>query len=99
MPPMLRTLPRALLEERREGSSNPMLSRQTIQRKMRHVQEFGTIPALLKQLLEVLGNPCLSLDDIAAVVSKDQVLAAQLLKTANSAFFGFTRRVATVRIS
>jgi HD-like signal output (HDOD) protein len=93
---ILRTLPEALLGEGREPSS-PSVSRQTIERKMRHVQEFGTIPALLKRLLEVLGNPYLSLEEIAAVVSKDQVLAGQLLKTANSAFFGFTSRVASIK--
>ena len=74
-----------------------MVSRVTIQRKMRHVQEFRTLPVLLKRLLETLENPRLSLEDIAAVVSKDQVLASQLLKTANSPFFGFTRRVSSIK--
>ncbi len=52
---------------------------------------------LLKRLLEALENPWLSLEDIATVVSKDQVLAARLLKMANSPFYGFIRRVTCVR--
>lgn len=94
---ILRTQPGALLEEVREGSRNPMISRQTIQRKMCQVQEFRTVPVLLKRLREVLGDPYISLDDISAVMSKDQVLAARLLKTANSAFFGFGRKVTSIK--
>jgi hypothetical protein len=45
---------------------------------MRHV-EFRTMPAVVK-LLEVLQNPRLSLEDIAEVVSKDQILTARLRK-------------------
>jgi hypothetical protein len=47
-----------------------MIDRQTIERRMRHVEEFRTIPVLLKLLLETLENPRLSLDDIAAVPCK-----------------------------
>jgi hypothetical protein len=57
------------LEKIAERMRSPMVNRQTIQRKMRHVQEFRTIPVLLKRLLEALENPWLSLEDIAAVVS------------------------------
>jgi putative nucleotidyltransferase with HDIG domain len=74
-----------------------MPSRETIQRKMRHVEEFRTIPAVVKKFLEVLENPRLSLEDIATIVSKDQMLTARLLKTVNSPFFGFIYRVATIR--
>ena len=74
-----------------------MVGRQTVQRRMRHVQEFSTTPVMLKRLLEVLENPRLSLEDIAAVVSKDQMLAGQLLRTANSPFFGFSRRVTSIQ--
>ncbi|MCG6535633.1 MAG: HDOD domain-containing protein, partial [Syntrophales bacterium LBB04] len=81
----------------REGSRNPMISRQTVQRTMWHVQEFRTIPVLLNRLLEALENPRLSLEDVAAVVSKDQALAARLLKTANSPFFGFSRKVTSIK--
>ena len=34
-----------------------MPSRETIQRKMRHVEEFRTIPAVVKKFLEVLELP------------------------------------------
>jgi HD-like signal output (HDOD) protein len=72
-------------------------TRETIHRKMHQVEEFRTMPAVVKRLLEVLENPKLSLEDIAAVVSKDQILTARLLKTANSPYFGFIHRVATIR--
>ena len=55
------------------------------------------MPAVVKKLLEVLENPRLSLRDIATVVSKDQILTARLLRTANSPFFGFFHRVATIQ--
>ncbi len=74
-----------------------MASRETIRRRMRHVQEFHTIPVMLQRVLDVLQNPRLSLDSIAYVVSNDQVLTAQLLKTANSPFFGFTQRVGSIK--
>src|SRR5512135_721504 len=79
-----------------EDMPSPMVDRQTIQRRMAHVQELSTIPATIKKILEVLDNPQLSLNEIASVVSKDQVLAAHLLKTANSAYFGFGGRVRSI---
>jgi HD-like signal output (HDOD) protein len=57
------------------------------------------MPVVVKKLLEVLENPKLSLEEIAAVVSKDQMLTARLLKTANSPYFGFIHWVGTIRLA
>jgi HD-like signal output (HDOD) protein len=55
------------------------------------------MPAVVKKLFEMLDDPRLSVDDIAACVSNDQVLAAHLLKLANSPFFGFCSRVTSIQ--
>jgi HD-like signal output (HDOD) protein len=74
-----------------------MLNRESIYRRMRHVPELRTMPAVVKRLFEMLDDPRLSVDDIAACVSNDQVLAAHLLKLANSPFFGFCSRVTSIQ--
>lgn len=64
------------------------------------VQKTGVLPALPKVVDKVLGlinDPESDIDDISAAITTDQVLTFRVLKMANSAYFGFSRRVFSVR--
>ncbi|MGC9963978.1 MAG: HDOD domain-containing protein [Syntrophobacteraceae bacterium] len=54
-------------------------------------------PRVAQELHEKMADEKSSIVDIAAVIAKDQALASQMLKLANSAFFAGLNRVRTIR--
>ncbi len=54
-------------------------------------------PRVAQELREKMSDEKSSISDIASVVTKDQALASQMLKLANSAFFAGLNRVRTIR--
>jgi HD-like signal output (HDOD) protein len=59
--------------------------------------ELAGLPATSFRLLELLDDPEVSAESVAAVIEKDASLTANLLKLSNSAYYGLSRRVGTVR--
>jgi putative nucleotidyltransferase with HDIG domain len=55
-----------------------------------------SLPSVYFQVDRVINHPASSAADIAAVLSGDQGICARLLCIANSAFYGFSRRIDTV---
>lgn len=60
------------------------------------VGEVMTLPMIVESLIELTGNPSTTAPQIAEIITKDPVLAAKVLRTANSSFFGFRSRTASV---
>ncbi|MGA2936874.1 MAG: HDOD domain-containing protein [Syntrophobacteraceae bacterium] len=56
-------------------------------------------PKVAQELHEKMADENSSINDIAAIIVKDQTLAGQMLKLANSAFFAGLNRVRTIRES
>ncbi len=55
-----------------------------------------TLPAVAVQVLELMQRPNVSMDALASIIQNDQGLAAKILKTANSSFYGVRRPAATI---
>jgi HD-like signal output (HDOD) protein len=53
-------------------------------------------PNLFFELNKVLDNPGKSLEDAGNIIAKDPALSMKLLKQVNSAFYGFSGKIATV---
>ena len=49
-----------------------------------------SLPAVAVQLLELTSDPDVSMSDIAKLVQQDQALAAKVLKTVNSSYYGLS---------
>lgn len=49
-----------------------------------------SLPAVAVRLLELTGDPDVAMGDIAKLVQQDQALAAKVLKTVNSSFYGLS---------
>jgi hypothetical protein len=54
---------------------------------------LASLPTIYFHVERAINHPASSALDIAAVLSSDQALSARLLRIANSAFYGFPRRV------
>ena len=60
------------------------------------MDEIPVLPAVAARVLS-FSDETVSLQEVSHVLSADPVLTAALLKVANSAYYGFSRRIATVR--
>jgi putative nucleotidyltransferase with HDIG domain len=60
-------------------------------------KHLGTLPVIVIELLKVLEDPISTIDDLAELISRDQVLTAKLLRLVNSAYFGQRREVIDIR--
>jgi putative nucleotidyltransferase with HDIG domain len=70
--------------------------RDEIQHIVSDTKSLPTLPGLISKLGALTENDKVSAQEIARVVSMDQVLSAKVLRLVNSAFYGFSRRVSTV---
>ena len=60
------------------------------------VRTFPTLPMVVHKITELVSQPETSAKDIEAVIAKDQVLTAKLLRLVNSPFYGFPQKVTTI---
>lgn len=60
------------------------------------LSSFHTLPAIAHQLLSVLNRPDSDSSDISRVIGLDYALTANVLRAANSAYFGFTKPVSSL---
>ncbi|MBI2297899.1 MAG: HDOD domain-containing protein, partial [Armatimonadetes bacterium] len=58
--------------------------------------DLPMLPSVLTRLLELSNRDDATAQDMAEVISSDPRLSSQLLRVVNSAFFGFSRRIATI---
>jgi HD-like signal output (HDOD) protein len=59
-----------------------------IRRQVERLRELPTLPNVVQRIVDALDQPDVDLGRVAALVETDQVLTAQLLRLANSAFYG-----------
>jgi putative nucleotidyltransferase with HDIG domain len=67
-----------------------------IRRQVERLRELPTLPNVVQRIVDALDQPDVDLGRVAALVETDQVLTAQLLRLANSAFYGLSGQIATV---
>lgn len=60
------------------------------------ISSFHTLPVFAHRLLEVASNPDAGSTELAQVIGFDVALSANVLRAANSAYFGFAKPAATV---
>lgn len=58
--------------------------------------EIPTLPTIVVQALKVLQNPNSDGRAVERVIVNDPAISAKILRVANSAFFGYSRRVKTI---
>jgi putative nucleotidyltransferase with HDIG domain len=63
------------------------------------IRDLPTLPAVLEEVTRLVQNPDVDTDEIAKVISRDQVLSAKVLKMVNSPVYGFPGRISSVHHS
>jgi len=67
-----------------------------IRQPERGLYSLPTLPGMIDQISRAVDSKRFSMEDIGKLISRDQVLTAKILKLANSAFFGFSRKVGSL---
>jgi HD-like signal output (HDOD) protein len=73
------------------------MNRREAERLIRQIEELPTLPVIITRIVEVLEDENSSARDLERVVSCDQSIAARVLRIANSAYYGFSREITTIR--
>jgi putative nucleotidyltransferase with HDIG domain len=60
------------------------------------IKELPTLPDVIFKVNEVVNDPSTSASDLETVISRDQAIAAKILRLVNSAFYGLPGRVDTL---
>lgn len=58
--------------------------------------DVPTLPGVVLHALEVMQDPKSDAESVQLVINRDPAISAKILRVANSAFFGFARRVSTI---
>jgi putative nucleotidyltransferase with HDIG domain len=61
------------------------------------IEDLPPLPAVAARVMGMADDDRTSAMDLAQVLSTDQALTAKLIRISNSAYYGFARRVSTVR--
>jgi len=60
------------------------------------INDFPTLPTIYNSLLVTMQNPRSTIQDIANVISNDQVVVLKILKVTNSSLYGFNKKIDTI---
>jgi HD-like signal output (HDOD) protein len=78
------------LEDRKRNAAN-VLS------KLNDVEALPVLPGIAMKLFSILSDPDSMITALAKVIETDPSLTLKLLKIVNSAFYGFSRKIGTVK--
>lgn len=63
------------------------------------IRDLPTLPKVLEEVTRLVQDPSTSIEAIAKVISRDQVLSAKVLKMVNSPVYGFPGRISSIQHS
>jgi len=63
---------------------------------MSEAENLPALPDIVNKVLEQIDNPNSNPKDFQEIISKDPVLTAKVLKMSNSAYYGYSREIATI---
>ncbi|MBN1810110.1 MAG: HDOD domain-containing protein [Planctomycetes bacterium] len=64
--------------------------------RVRRLKQLPTLPAVVARILELSLNEETTAADLSRVISQDPVLSAELLRLANSAYYGLEQQVSAI---
>ncbi len=71
----------------------------SVKKKLESLNQLPTIPFVISEVLQAVDNMSLSAATLAGLIERDQALTARVLAVANSPYYGFARRIATVDLA
>lgn len=72
---------------------------QEIKNELSRIEKLPSFPKILPEIIRLSREPLSGMKDYEKVISRDPALAAQVLKIANSPFYGLNRKVSNLRVA
>lgn len=72
------------------------MNKQDLKKRLSGIKNLPTLPTVADNVIKLTRNPDTTAFDIATAISSDQSLASKVLRTANSAYYGFPRKITTI---
>lgn len=76
---------------------NPGSAYPSLDEMVNEVADLRPLSAVASRVLQITEDERFSAHELAQVVATDQALSAKILRLSNSAYYGFPRRISTVR--
>jgi putative nucleotidyltransferase with HDIG domain len=70
---------------------------ENLREQLVNVENIPSLPMIVQDILQVTEDPKSGVKDVQEVVERDQSCAVKLLKLSNSAYYGFSRQITTVK--
>ena len=67
-----------------------------LRQRVEKLGQLPTLPHVVQRIVSMVDRPETSAEDLGRLIEKDQVLSAKVLRLANSPFYGFPARIASV---
>jgi putative nucleotidyltransferase with HDIG domain len=80
-----------------EGLEERKRVREKLFSRLDRVDALPTLPSVASLVFRIATDPTSSAGDLTKVIENDQSLTSKLLKTVNSAFYGFPQKIGTVK--
>jgi putative nucleotidyltransferase with HDIG domain len=68
-----------------------------ILKKLDQVENLPTLPLIVQQIQKLIGNPNSNMAQIALVITRDQSIAARVVRLVNSAFYGLGNKISSIQ--
>lgn len=72
------------------------ISADEVKGRVHELEQVSTVPESLARIMAITQDPASTAMDLANEISKDPALTLKVLRTVNSSFYGFERRIQTV---
>ncbi|GIV01072.1 MAG: HD family phosphohydrolase [Actinomycetota bacterium] len=69
----------------------------TVQDLLREANRLPTLPSVAMLVMELANDPTSAAEDLARIIEGDPTLAGRVLRIANSAYYGLSRKLDTVK--
>jgi HD-like signal output (HDOD) protein len=67
-----------------------------LREKIQNIIHLPALPTIAMEVIGIIENPRTNVHTLSNIISKDQVLAAKILKIANSPFYGYSKTISTL---
>jgi HD-like signal output (HDOD) protein len=79
------------------GNLSDTLGDQRLRQIIGGIRTLPVLPSAFQELTALMDNPDSRMEEVVAILERDISMAAQILKLVNSAYFGLSRRVSTLK--
>jgi HD-like signal output (HDOD) protein len=65
--------------------------------ELEKIENLPTLPIIVQQIQKLIASPNSNMAQIAAIITKDQAIAARVIRLINSAFYGMGGKITSIR--